>query len=184
MKNKASILIGILVISLLGNSYLITKLNNYQNTTEIVRFDQYTSFFNALRVYSANLDYLLNEDLTDAKINHEISRLQEDVNALVSYARSYGMLHRNDKTNMTGIIWDLAMSSNWIYQEYLLNIDSYYNHKKEVADLNKIINEIVRLENNTYSQMRSSSKGFDEKTMSEILYPKAMNAAEMTILAK
>lgn len=178
------IFIGILIISLLGNFHFRLELSNYQKRTTSVMGNNYSSFFNTLNVYHNRLEYIMDYETNHNNIEIEIKSLEEDVNALINYARSYGLLNPEPNELLPSLIWDIATSSRWVYEEYLTKADIIRNNGDKIHEFSKIIDEILTLENSTRIKMTNSNKGFIGKVMSDTLYPKTIEVTQLTILSK
>ena len=173
--NTVKTLVSILVISLLVNFYLTTKLINYENRIKHVRGKQNANFFHALNYYSNDLDYFVNNNLQhyDA-IERELQALYAHSFNLVEHARTYVMLSNNEDSELANLIWNLAVHIQDITHN--LNQVEIKNNRNNLKEFSRTINEIVKLENQTRIEMLRNNKGFAEKEMYIVLSPKVEKA--------
>jgi hypothetical protein len=173
--NRVKFLIGILVISLLGNFFLIAKLSSDEN--KIKHIANYTNFFTTLWYYNNSLDYFANNDsqVLDAR-ERELQALYGHSFNLVEHARTYAMLS-DKEAELPTLIWNFAMH----IQDITHNLDQVdiKNNRDNLKEFSRTINEIVKLENQTRVEMLRNNKGFIEKEMYTVLSPKVEKTMDL-----
>lgn len=176
INNKTfKVLVGILIISLLYNYYLIKKTNNLGNEIEHVRGNHYLSYFSTLMYYSNSLDYLVNNASQDHDVQErEMKALYAHSFNLLEHARTYAMLSNKIDNELPDLIWNLAVYIHDITQN--LNKIDIENNRNNLKEFSRVINEIIILENQTKMEMLSNNKGFTEKVMYTVLSPKVEKA--------
>ena len=178
--NRTAILMGILIISLLGNYYLISENRNYKRTNKIVAGDQYIAFFSSLSDYAESLEYLEDHKAEHNDIEREIKKVQEQVNSLINYARSYSMLSPKQEGQLPAILWQIAMDANGFYNRYLTEENVIKYNAGRISEFSSAIDEIVELESSIRIKAARTKEGFIEKDMADILYQKMKKIMEIS----
>ena len=190
-KNKWIILIAIIVIavSLIGNLLLWTQLRDYQDKNEFLMEKNYTAFFNDLEVYNNRLDYIVNYEGSPSEIEREVISLQKDVESLINHAESYGLGNTGEEDVLASVIWEIAMSAQWMLLEQFLQADELELvenldkiNENEIREFSTVISEIIILENRAMEEYNNSSKRFSHQEMADLLRPKAVEASKLTFL--
>jgi hypothetical protein len=180
--HRNKILIVFLVISLLGNFYLISKTKEYQREIKYVAGEQYTAFFSSLRAYVVSLKHFDEYGAEHNYLERETKMVKEHVNNLVSYARCYSKLapEHQKETRLSAILWQIAIDTQKFYERYLLNENRIRENADRIDKFSKVINEIVEMENSTRIKALGTREGFNEEEMADILYPKMKEIMDLT----
>ncbi len=168
-ENRSKILIGLLVISLVANIFLFTKVLSDENQIRRSADNNYSAFFTALLIYRNNLDYLVNMDLqTLGDGERELQALHGHSFNLVEHARTYRRLS-DENDELSSLIWNFAAHLQEITNSF--NEDGIINNKDHFKEFSRAIREIVEMENETKMEMIGDNEGFVPEKMHTVLKP-------------
>ncbi len=180
--NRTIILVGILIISLIGNCYLMSKTLSYEKKIKYVAEEQYIAFFSSLRAYGVSLKFFDEYKTEHNDIEREIEIIKEHVNNLVNYARCYGMLDTKHikETRLPEILWQIAIDSQNFYERYLIEENRIKDNADRIGEFSRVVNEMIELENSTRIKAMRTHEGFSEEEMADALYPKMKEIMDLT----
>jgi len=181
-ENRSKILIGLLVISLVANIFLFTKVNSDENKISDSADTNYAAFFTTLRNYSNSLESLANNDLqTSGDGERELQVLSGQSFNLVEHARTYSSLS-DEKDELSNLIWNFTVHLQEITDSF--NEDDIINNRDYYKEFSRTINEIVELENETKIEMLRDDEGFEPEKMHTVLKPIVEKTMELQLSNK